>query len=344
MGQRANLIVVERGVTDVYYTHHRANTLDEDLFWGPEYALGFIRDQRKSEDGELLDDVWAEGGAVMDVDRRSLLWFGGEDICCDVTLRRVHGKLMARVWTGWIINWAEGGVADLADKIGVPRTAVLSSIKEPPLHPPGLRSPIVREVDPDMSHTVASVRGESGEVHLALLHGPFSDLLYCGIDLTRATQQSLTEVALSLDWEHETSQDDGFHIDLQEKTIDFWNTAPTRSADILRRVQSCWPGWVCRWHGDRFESQLELAGGSLRIELPNRSVLLARLREILLRPDDPNRPSGAEAILSTARAITGQTDMTITAINPLALFDARLSIPLETRTKLFDAAVAAAGE
>ena len=35
--------------------------------------------------------------------------------------------------------------------------------------------------------------------------------------------------------------------------------------------------------------------------------------------------------------------MTVTGINPLALFDARLSVPLDVRTRLFDAAVGATG-
>ena len=59
MGQRANLILVERGRPVVYYTHWRANTLPRDLFWGPRYALPFFRSQRLIEDGTLLDEVWA---------------------------------------------------------------------------------------------------------------------------------------------------------------------------------------------------------------------------------------------------------------------------------------------
>ncbi len=98
MGQRANLLIVTGGAYELCYTHHRANTLDHDLFWGPDYALGFIRAQRRVTDADWLNDVWAEGGAVMDLDRRVLLWFGGEGVLYEVPLRRAHTRLMAASW------------------------------------------------------------------------------------------------------------------------------------------------------------------------------------------------------------------------------------------------------
>src|ERR1700743_2655913 len=105
MGQCANLIVISNGQADVYYTHHRANTLDQDLFWGPQYALGFIRAQRQVTPNDLLNELWAQGGAVMDLDQKRLIWFGGEDVSCWLPLRRVHVDLMGRLWQGWTVEW-----------------------------------------------------------------------------------------------------------------------------------------------------------------------------------------------------------------------------------------------
>jgi hypothetical protein len=341
MGQRADLIVIENGNAEIYYTHHRANTLDHDLFWGPRYALGFIRAQRRMETGELLDDVWAEGGAVMDLDRKRLHWFGGEDIISDVSLRRVHGQLLAKVWSGWIVRWAEGGVADIAGGLGIPLTKVLSANKEPPAVPWGIRAPVATETDPDMSHSVASVRTSDGDIRLAMLHGPCGDLLYCGPDLASAIEDSGWPTYLELNWFRDCIQDDGLHIDARLRRIDFWTASPIRSADVQRRVASCWPGWTVKWHGSRFESQIELTEGRLRIELPTCEQQIDKIRSWLLRPDGENRTSGAQAVVSAAKAINEQTGITVTGINPLALFDAQLSIPLEIRKPIFDAAVAA---
>jgi hypothetical protein len=81
VGQRANLLIVGADGYELFYTHWRANTLDADLFFGPDPALAFIRSQRSTAEGaEWLDETWAEGGAVLAPTRRELLWFGGEDV------------------------------------------------------------------------------------------------------------------------------------------------------------------------------------------------------------------------------------------------------------------------
>ena len=66
MGHRANLIVVQYGKYELFYSHWAANTLTHDLFWSPEFATAFIRMQRKVDESYWLDEVWAEGGAVAD--------------------------------------------------------------------------------------------------------------------------------------------------------------------------------------------------------------------------------------------------------------------------------------
>ena len=96
MGHRANLIVVRAGGYDLYYSHWAANTLPRDLFWGPAHALAFARAQRPADD--WLDDVWAEGGAVIDPGARVLRLFGGEDLASDVPLRRLYLRLLAAVY------------------------------------------------------------------------------------------------------------------------------------------------------------------------------------------------------------------------------------------------------
>lgn len=66
MGQRANLIIVEYGKYELFYSHWAANTLTRDLFWSPEFATAFVQMQRQVDESGWLDDVWAEGGAVID--------------------------------------------------------------------------------------------------------------------------------------------------------------------------------------------------------------------------------------------------------------------------------------
>lgn len=64
MGQRANLIVRTTERDELYYSHWRANTLDSDLFWGPEAATAFARAQRSVAEGaEWLDEIWVSATA-----------------------------------------------------------------------------------------------------------------------------------------------------------------------------------------------------------------------------------------------------------------------------------------
>ena len=125
MGQRCNLIIVEDGAFKLYYDHWAANRLDDELFWGPETARAFI-EQRDEDPNAWLDEVWSEGGCVLDFDARRLTWYGGEDILYDPSLNLAHAELMATQWDGWTVEWAYDGIFDLARRVGVAREVVSS--------------------------------------------------------------------------------------------------------------------------------------------------------------------------------------------------------------------------
>src|SRR5688572_33088903 len=114
MGHRANLIVIDGGQRELYYSHWAANRLDCDLFWGPAIATAFARRQRSEADGaELLDEVWAEGGAIIDHATRTLCWYGGQRASYDIPYRRVLLRMMRELWPGWTVRWAAQGIFDL---------------------------------------------------------------------------------------------------------------------------------------------------------------------------------------------------------------------------------------
>ncbi len=133
MGQRANLIIVENGEYELYYDHWCANAIDRYLFWEPEKSIDFFRSHEREGVDWWLDDVWCEGGAVIDCDRNYLLFFGGEDTNYDIPLRRVFMKLLQKMWMGWQVEWAYQGIVDLARYVDYPVSNVFSKCDPKPI-------------------------------------------------------------------------------------------------------------------------------------------------------------------------------------------------------------------
>ncbi|NGP59181.1 hypothetical protein FLT15_12690 [Paenibacillus thiaminolyticus] len=173
MGQRANLIVVRNGSYQMYYTHWCANTLPRDLFWGPEEALAFIESQQLTE--EWLDDRWAEGGVIIDLDQNVLLWYGGEDIMYDVPLRRQLFALMQPFWSGWELRWAKAGIVGMANYLNYPLEHVRSveyAADLPAIIEPDSKGGFIR--------IIASIVFPDGELRIFPLSGTFDEYALAG--------------------------------------------------------------------------------------------------------------------------------------------------------------------
>ena len=126
----------------------------------------------------------------------------------------------------------------------------------------------------------------------------------------------------------------GFHIDTLRKSVEFWTGR--EAPDAPRRVAGRWPGWDVIWHRDRFEFQIERAGGALSFRVESEDVLIERLRGILLRE---HTGSGVDAMLDFEAAMRKEGH-TVSNINPYSLRDAQLVLPVSTRRDLLDRTLA----
>ena len=325
MGQRANLIVIEDGNRQMFYTHWRANTLPTDLFWGPDHATKFVRVQRPVAFDETgwLDDVWSEGGAVIDHDARVFLLYGGEDIAYEVAYRRAYLEAVRRVWEGWEVRWAYEGIAEMADYVGYPREAVLTRDDRAPDKPRGLKPP----THADGTRAVASVaRGRGVHTFYPLMD---EDVIYEGPSLLESAARFPGEATLDV----ADVPAGGFHLDVERKKIDFWCARDLpEGADGVARY---WPGWVVTWHRDRYESQLELAGDALVFGEPDPQALRRRLKDLLLFEEKRN---GVDALLSSIERLE-ECGSEVTEINPLATRDASVSLSREERLRIVERAL-----
>ncbi|VTU00547.1 Uncharacterized protein OS=Brevibacillus borstelensis AK1 GN=I532_15646 PE=4 SV=1 [Gemmataceae bacterium] len=113
MGHRANYVVRRNGNVEIFYSHWGALGLLKDFFWGEEVALAMVREC--NETPRLLDNVWCEGAALVDYDAKRLLLFGcevpGED-------RGAFLELFPLTWPDWTVEYATGGIPQIAAAIG----------------------------------------------------------------------------------------------------------------------------------------------------------------------------------------------------------------------------------
>ncbi|MBW5447620.1 hypothetical protein GE107_16300 [Cohnella sp. CFH 77786] len=277
MGQRANLIIPrsDNGY-DLYYNHWCANTLPIDLFWGPEYAEAFIRKQVQVDQSGWLNDIWAEGGVVMDADRRVLLFYGGEDIRDDIPLRKHYLGLMRKVWAGWELKWADDGIADLAAYVGFPVEKVIASEEDDrtdlSLAPPQQL---------DWTDTVGSIRFEDGELLLFPLTGGVESYLQEGPNMLHSVRRSYGYPEFDLTEWTEDFPTDGFHIDVSARTVDLWHAGVYTK--LTNRLQSKWLGWRVIDHHTGYEKQLEYTKDKLKLPIRASQSYLFTLSRMLLK-------------------------------------------------------------
>ncbi|UJR85328.1 hypothetical protein [Sandaracinus amylolyticus] len=327
MGDRANLVFVEHRERRVFYGHWSAKTLVNELFWGADHARRWILDHREVGDEGWLDDVWAEGGAVLDVDRRELLLFGGEELRCDAARRRTYLALVREVWTGWDVRWAERGVVDLAERAGVPASLVRSEQV--------LIDPITTLPSPDDDHEancIATFVFEDGRMRhfpLAL----FIDEHVTGgvelVELARSVEGRERFVfAPARDWWLEG----GFHVDVAARRVVLWCG---RDLPRLDEIAARWSGYELVHVGASWEEHVALSRGTLVIEPLSEDERIAELRASLVT----GSVAGDGRALLSEMIDEAEREGRSVQVNPYALDEPARGIALD-RAAIFDAAVA----
>ncbi|MGV0834033.1 hypothetical protein [Mycolicibacterium thermoresistibile] len=246
MGNRANIVLVENQDWQLYYSHWAGCRMLDALIGGPDLALRYVRSLRRCARDEWTHPAWADGGAVIDLDRRRVLFFGDE-LMVQMNERRALLTVLTAMWPDYQMGWAYDGTVEIAGYVGAEIDDDTSDIK------PKLR--LTRDRD-ELCHLV-SVVDTDGQLrfwplwwHLCKAwHGPALIDLLPGRGLKTVRWHKIPE--------------GGVHIDVGRRTVGAWQTADTMG--VFSALPGLWPGWRVECWGDRFEEQLNLCEPALRL-------------------------------------------------------------------------------
>ncbi len=275
MGNRANYVIVEHGQAQIFYSRWGAVTIPSVLLSGPEGTLAYIR--QLTPDESLLDDVWAEGGVLVNVDTHCALFWGGSIATCPY-LRRPLLAALSLLWSGWSIDWAQFGVADLAQSIGWEVSQVLDNQCVHRAFLTGseaivTETHVVESLHAEDPKTILSIRRNTGDVkdYLLMLEEFFDDddpqtyhylatlyrVLSLGPRLLNILPAESTTILPREGSEQEPQK--GAYLDEEMQTIWIWENK-TLDARYLEAVARRWPGWQVQGHVEGMVRHVILSG------------------------------------------------------------------------------------
>ena len=234
MGNRANFVIVKDHDWQLYYSHWAGCRMLDALIGGPELALRYAASLRRCEKNEWCDPTWADGGAVVDLDRRRVLFFG-EPLMVEMNERRALMDVLATVWPDYEICWAYDGTEELAGYVG----AQLRPYRWD--RQPTLKLARGRK---HLCHLISVVDAD-GQLRFWPLWWHLSKAWHGPALLDKLPGPGIRRIRLG------KIPEGGAHIDVRRKTLGAWQTADTMG--FFHALPELWPGWQTEVWEDRFE-------------------------------------------------------------------------------------------
>lgn len=246
MGNRANIVIVEDGDWRLYYSHWAGCRMLDALLGGPDLALRYVQSLRQCSKGDWIDPLWADGGAIVDLDRRRLLFFGEEHMV-EMCERRALMTVLGAVWRDYEIGWAYDGTTELAGYVGS---------ELPPYTWGTPPKPKLARTRNKLCELVSVVDGD-GRIRFWQLWWGFSHAWHGPELMNVLPGRGVKGLALGM------IPASGIHIDTSQQKVGVWHTSDCTG--IFGALSDVWSGWQAECWQDRFEEQLVRCGGVLRL-------------------------------------------------------------------------------
>jgi len=282
VGSRASYAVIEDGRVELFSSRWGGMSIVANMLAGPDAATAMIRPPvartpppdddlpaRLLWNGpdpatELLDDVFCEGAALIDHDRRVLLAFQWMD---DQPTFAAAIADLAAAWPGWQVRWAFDGIGDLAAYLGQDRSTVRSESEKDTYDLESFYSPAQRgefhlddDEEWDLFRCVLSVRHDDGSLHLYASGTRIDDMAlpapaaFDGLPSGFATLHC-ADIPRS-----------GIHVDFRSRTAGVWTIDALEG--YLDDAESTWPGWRWTLWGGDIHRHLAACDGRLTVPDP----------------------------------------------------------------------------
>jgi len=261
MGSRATYYLVKNGEVTISSSKWGAYGVDRQLLYG----FGGVSDYFNPPDGSYAytDEIWCEGGFVIDMDRQILRMFGGETAGVHVSLRPAYLALLRIMWPNWDVDWAYDGIDELGD---VAFQTTRDPIDERHFQ---TKKEVWQRVRPIAERTpLYSPVLADGEdvVILSFFYGPGECIDYVvpsdnAFEILALGPQLKDHLNANFQCELPTEEDNlvlrgGAIIEPGRKHVDVWFD---QSSPIgMRLLTECWEGWTVErhnkglaWHAER---------------------------------------------------------------------------------------------
>lgn len=279
MGHRASYAVIKDGRVDLFISRWGGKSIVADMLAGPDAATAMIRPRvgrtPPPDDDlvagllwngpdpatELLNDVFCEGAALIDHDRRVLLAYQWME---DYSQFAAAIAALGAVWPGWQVRWAFDGIGDLAAYLGQDRSTVRSGFEKDACGLGSFYSPARRGKFPldddeewDLFDCVLSVRHEDGSLDLYASGLSINDMAlpapaaFEGFPSGYATLHC-AQIPRS-----------GIHVDFRSRSAGVWTIDALEG--YLDNAESTWPGWRWTLWGGGIDRQLAACAGRLTV-------------------------------------------------------------------------------
>lgn len=238
MGDRANVIVVRENGTHELYRTGWAVGIDLDLLDGPEAVLAMLPELRR--DDWWLDDTMAQGGVLLDLGRKVLLFFAWEGPSTELRNRAATFELVRATWQGWNVRWLYDGAAELRGYVGLDPEYV--RCRESAL----TVAPFLAPEDEDLAWldpgdvVVVTVGTDHCHIASGVFDHPVREGTSLFARLADAPEHGVCHLRVN----------SGIHLDPERRRMGWWSLS---SCPQAYEVSKLWPGWTVEFWQDGWQ-------------------------------------------------------------------------------------------